>query len=340
MKRIVAAAAVLLGGCLHHHAGPLPGEPADATFAKVQGARVRYVDEGEGPAVVLVHGFASSLENWTGVREALRTDHRVLSLDLKGFGWTDRPKGDYSPAAQAEMIVALMDQRGIETAAFVGHSWGSSVVLALALAHPGRVERIALYDAWVFEEQLPPLFVWARAKGLGELLFRLYYQERADDKVELGYYDDAAIDQEHVERVDAMQHRPGTTAAALAAVRGQRYAEVQGRYAEIEQPVLLLWGREDEITLLEDGERLAGTLPNAQLRVYPMCGHFPMREAPEASTRALVKFLAVPRMNAEPGLAERDPVEPTDSVEQPEPTESVEQPESTESVEPAEEAQP
>ena len=306
-----AALAALLGGCLHYHPGALPGEPTDASFAQVEGARVRFVDEGQGPAVVLVHGFASSLENWDGVRQALHDDHRVLALDLKGFGWTDRPEGDYSPAAQAALVFALMDERGIDKAAVVGHSWGSSVVLAMALAQPDRVERIALYDAWVFEEQLPPMFVWARAKGLGEMLFRLFYQERADDKIELGYHDDTLIDQEYVERIDASQHRPGTTAAALAAVRGQRYAEVQGRYHEIEQPTLLLWGREDEITLLEDGERLAGTLPNAELRVYPNCGHFPMREAKDASTRALVRFLT-----PEPKPAPEPEPEP-----KPEPTE-------------------
>lgn len=292
MSRLAAAAAVFfLGGCLHFHDGPLPNEPADANFADVQGARVRFVDEGEGPAVVLIHGFASSLENWDPVLDDLREEHRVLTLDLKGFGWTDRPQGDYSPSAQAALVFALMDQRGIERAAIVGHSWGSSVVLAMALEQPDRVERIALYDAWVFEEQLPPMFVWARAKGLGELLFRLFYLERPDDKVEVAYHDVSVISQEHVEEIEQAQRRPGTSAAALAAVRGQRYADVQKRYHEIEQPVLLLWGREDRITLLEDGERLVGTLPNAELRVFPNCGHFPMREAEPASTRALVDFL-------------------------------------------------
>lgn len=318
MKRIAAAfALLLLGGCLHYHDGALPGEPTDATFAQVEGARVRFVDEGEGPAVVLIHGFASSLENWNGVREELRRDHRVLALDLKGFGWTDRPEGDYSPKAQAQLVFALMDERGIEKAAVVGHSWGSSVVLAMALEQPERVQRIALYDAWVFEEQLPPMFVWARGKGLGELLFRLFYQERSDDKIELGYYDTTLIDQDYVERVDEAQHRPGTTAAALAAVRGQRYAEVQKRYHEIDQPVLLLWGREDQITLVEDGERLAGTLPNSELKIYPNCGHFPMREAKAASTNALVDFLTVE--TPEPTAVDEPEPEPEPKAELPPP---------------------
>ena len=326
MKHLAAAFALLLGGCLHYHEGALPGEPADATFAKVEGARVRFVDEGEGPAVVLIHGFASSLENWNGVREELRRDHRVLALDLKGFGWTDRPEGDYSPKAQAQLVFALMDQQGIEEAAVVGHSWGSSVVLAMALEQPERVQRIALYDAWVFEEQLPPMFVWARGKGLGEMLFRLFYQERADDKIELGYHDTTLITQDYVERVDEAQHRPGTTAAALAAVRGQRYAEVQKRYHEIEQPVLLLWGREDQITLVEDGERLAGTLPNSELKIYPNCGHFPMREAKAASTNALVEFLAVSAPEPAPEPAREPEPEEDAPPPAPEPPATEEQP--------------
>lgn len=293
--RVALAALVgLSSGCLHFHEGPLPHEPSGATFSTVQGSRVHYVDEGKGPAVVLVHGFASSLHTWEGVREALRGQHRVLSLDLKGFGWTDRPAGDYSPVAQARMVFALMDQRGIERAAIVGHSWGSSVVLAMALEQPDRIDKIALYDAWVFEEQLPPMFIWARARGLGEALFAMFYRERADDKIDTAYYDPAEIDQAYVERIETSQQRPGTTAAALAAARGQRFSAYQDRYAEVEHPVLLLWGREDRITLLADGERLAAVLPNATMEVYPQCGHFPMREAAAASTRDLQEFLARP----------------------------------------------
>jgi pimeloyl-ACP methyl ester carboxylesterase len=70
-----------------------------------------------------------------------------------------------------------------------------------------------------------------------------------------------------------------------------QYSHVSDRYRAIEQPVLLLWGREDAVTPLEYGERLATELPNAELVVFPLCGHFPMIEAKHASTRALAQFL-------------------------------------------------
>lgn len=290
--RLRALALMILTSCMSFHAGPMPGEPKNATYEKIGGVRVRYVDRGQGSAVVLIHGFASALDTWATVMPELEKKHRVLALDLKGFGWTDRPEGDYSPQAQANLVLSLMNQRGIDKAAIVGHSWGSSVALAIALAAPERVTRIAMYDAWVYEEQLPTFFHWARQDGVGEMLFGLWYKERPDQRIAQAFYDKSFVTQELVDDVEDALDRPGTVAAALAAVRGQRYSEMQPKYRTIDKPVLLLWGREDVVTTLRYGERLSKDLPNAKLVVYPQCGHFPMIEASRPSTRDLVTFLA------------------------------------------------
>jgi pimeloyl-ACP methyl ester carboxylesterase len=315
-----------LMGCLSFHKGPMPGEPQSARFVDVEGVRVRYVDTGEAtapaakpeakkeegdsgaagvptpsalsadprPVVVLIHGFASALDAWTPVVPALGKTHRLIALDLKGFGWTDRPEGDYSPQAQARLVLKLLELRGVSRASFVAHSWGSSVALAAAMAAPDRVSKLALYDAWVYEDQLPTFFHWSRAEGVGETLFGLFYKERADERIALAFYDKKYVTEQLVEDVDAALDRPGTVAAALAAVRGQRYAEVEAQYHSIDKPTLLLWGREDVVTPLRYGERLARDLPNAKLVVYPRCGHFPMIEAREASNRDLAAFLEAP----------------------------------------------
>lgn len=301
-------------GCLSFHKGPMPGEPRNARFVDVDGVRVRYVDTGdhvapqptpvddgvapqqsapavEKPTVVLVHGFASAIEAWATVSPALAATHRVIALDLKGFGWTDRPEGDYSPEAQAKLLLRLLDQRGVSKFAIVAHSWGSSVALAATLAAPERVTKLALYDAWVYEDQLPPFFHWARADGVGEALFGLWYKQRADERIALAFYDKKLVTEALVEDVMAALDRPGTVAAALAAVRGQRFHEVERRYRTIDKPTLLLWGREDIVTPVRYGERLVRDLPNAKLVTYARCGHFPMIEARASSTRDLVEFL-------------------------------------------------
>jgi pimeloyl-ACP methyl ester carboxylesterase len=289
----LAVGAALLCGCApSFYAGVPPGAPKDAMYADLGGVRIRFTDQGEGPPVVLIHGFASALETWRGVVPELAKKHRVIALDLKGFGWSSRPEGDYSPQAEAELVLALLEQRNVHSAAVVAHSWGSSVALAMALLAPERVTRLALYDAWVYEEQLPTAFLWARASGVGEVLFDAFYSERADEKIARAFYDPRKyVTERFVEDVERALDRPGTTAAALAAVRAQRYAEMQKEYATVKQPTLLLWGREDEVTLLPYGERLARELPHAHLVVYPRCGHFPMIEAADASNEELAKFL-------------------------------------------------
>lgn len=295
MTAFARATLVLLAftSCLSFHKGALPGEPAEATWVTLNDTRVRYLDTGgPGPAVVMIHGFASSMDAWKPVVPTLvKSGHRVLALDLKGFGWTDRPEGDYSPHAQAQLVSALMKERGIARAAVVAHSWGSSVALDLALTEPDKVSRLVLYDAWVFEEQLPSFFHLSRASGVGEVLFALFYDQRPDDRIALAFYDPAAIPQALVDGVEDTLARPGTRAAALAAARGQRYANIQADYKRIDVPTLLLWGREDRVTPLSVGERLVAELPNARLVSYPRCGHFPMLEAATASTEELDRFI-------------------------------------------------
>ena len=283
---------VALAGCPSFHAGPLPGAPADATFIDVDGVHVHYREAGVGPAVVLIHGYGASIELWRGVQDALARHHRVIALDLKGFGWTSRPPGDYAPPAEARLVWHVLDQLGVGDVAVVGHSWGSSVALAMALDQPARVRRIALYSAYVFEAQVPSFFRWARLGGVGEFLFAAYYRQRMEDRAGLAYHDARFVTQARVDRIEAEAARPGGVAAALAAARGQRYAEVERRYHELHQPTLLLWGDDDLVTPLRYGRRLARELPDARLEVYPDCGHIPMVEAANQTTRDLAAFLA------------------------------------------------
>ena len=278
------------GGCVSYHQGPIGGEPKTAQFAEIDGVRVRYVDVGEGSPVVLVHGFASSLDTWGGVLPELSKKHRVVALDMKGFGWSDRPDGDYSPRAQAELVMKLAVKRGLDKFTLVGHSFGASVVLAATLAYPEKIARIALYDAFVYEDQIPTFFHWSKADGLGEGLFTLFYKERADERIRLAFYDPAFVTEPLVESVEEQLDRPGTVAAALATVRAMRYADVERQYKKVQVPALLLWGREDTVTPLAYGERLASELKQSRLVVYPRCGHFPMREAMASSNRELVAF--------------------------------------------------
>jgi uncharacterized protein (TIGR04551 family) len=286
------ASIVALVGCASFHPAALPDAPANATFVDVDGVHARYREAGSGPAVVLVHGYGASLDSWAPVIPALATSHRVIAVDLKGFGWTSRPDGDYSPAAQAALVWGVLDKLRVADVAIVGHSWGSSVAFAMAVAHPERTRRVAVYDAYVYDDQVPSFFRWAGAPGLGELLFGLYYTERIEDRAALAYYDERWITQARVDRVEQDLARPGTVAAALATARGHHFERLHEELRRFAKPVLLLWGENDQVTPLQFGQRLANELANAELKTYPRCGHIPMVEAYAASTRDLAAFLA------------------------------------------------
>ncbi len=314
MKLVAIAAVLALAGCPRFHADALPGAPADATFVEVDGIHVRYREAGSGPAVVLIHGFGASSDSWLTVLPSVKQHHRVIAIDLKGFGWTSRPEGDYSPTAEAELAWHVLDKLGVPETALVGHSWGSSVVLAMAALQPKRVKRIALYDAYVYDDQVPSFFRWAQKAGIGEALFGLYYTERIEDRAPLAFYDERWVTQARIDRVEADLAKPGTTAAALAAVRGHHFAALHRALAnaDLHAPVLLLWGENDEVTPLRFGQRLANELRDAKLIVYPRCGHIPMVEAAGQSTRDLTAFLDEDRNVAPPPEPVPPPVTPTE----------------------------
>jgi pimeloyl-ACP methyl ester carboxylesterase len=190
-------------------------------------------------------------------------------------------------------VLALMTARGIDKADVVAHSWGSSIALQMALMAPARVDRLALYDAWVYEEQLPTFFLWARADGIGEFLFSTWYKERDDERITYAFYDKKKwITQSLIDGVSESLEFPGTVGAALAASRAQRFYEWQDKYKTIPHETLILWGREDEVTLLKFGERLQKDLPRSKMIVYPQCGHFPMWEQAARSGADLDAYLA------------------------------------------------
>ena len=246
----------------------------------------------DGPAVLLVHGFASNREVWDPVASVLQRTMRTIAVDLPGFGASSRLPGDYSPEALAAVLLEVLDALGVKTADVVAHSWGSAIALGLALRAPNRIGRLALIGAFVFDEQLPPFFRWAQAGGVGEALFTLFYKERPEERFPLAFAEPNRVPLAMADRIRVALERPGAVRAALQAVRGMRFRALETRLREVTQRTLLLWGREDRVSRLRFGERLANRLPAAELRILSGVGHFPPLERPHETATLLQSFLA------------------------------------------------
>jgi pimeloyl-ACP methyl ester carboxylesterase len=277
---------------------PLPRNAPGRIVRTRAGRNMYVVTRGDAPSgatpVLLVHGFASSHDVWDHVEPALRARRQTIAVDLPGFGYSERFEGDYSPAALAEDLLSVLDQAGVARADVVGHSWGCSIALAFVLSHPDRVRRLVLVDGWIYDEQIPPVMRWAREGVWGDAIFSLFYDQRPEDRIPMGFEDERAVSQNLVEGAAQVLHWPGTGRAALAAARGMHFLQMERRYRTVAHPALLVWGAHDQVSPVRIGERLATEMPNARLEVVPRVGHFPMWENAPRLRTLMLAFLDGP----------------------------------------------
>jgi pimeloyl-ACP methyl ester carboxylesterase len=292
---------MLLPACLHFQTGPsLPLSERERVELSQRG-QLHVIDlpareasrdpDGGADAVVLVHGYGSSTNSYRPIFDALSRHHRVIAIDLPGFGLSDKRAGDYSPDALADVVQQVLDRKGLRRVHLVGHSWGGSIALAFALRHPERLARLVVISGWLYEEQILPFMRWGQVPGLGESVYALYYTQLTGEKLYLNFADPKWVTAQLVDEVERALRRPGTVAAALAAARGMHFSARERRHREIGHEMLLMWGAQDQVARPLFGERLARELPRARLVLLPACGHIPMIECRGPTASALLDFL-------------------------------------------------
>ena len=266
-------------------------------FDSVAGRRVRFVRKGSGPAIVLLHGFASSIYTWKDVAPVLARDHDVLALDLPGFGQSDCPP-DLSFDEYPAVLLGLLDRLGVSRATLVGNSMGGAVAVAVAAARPDRVERLVLVDAAGFnleEKQRPwPIRVVGSAP-VAAVLDRLPLRRLlVGASLRQVFFDDALVTRERIDEYLEPVLRPATPQAirSLLASRSLHADAFEKLLRKVTAPALILWGREDEWIPLRDAGRFAGALPGSRVVVLDRCGHMPQEERPAEVARLISEFLS------------------------------------------------
>jgi haloacetate dehalogenase len=136
----------------------------EAHWINTEAGRIFARSKGSGPPIVLLHGFPQTHAMWHRIAPALTETHRVICMDLRGYGWSSAPRGDaahetYSKRVMGQDVVAVMEALGHVRFAVAGHDRGARIGYRLALDHPGRVERLALLDI------LPTFHVWAQIRA-------------------------------------------------------------------------------------------------------------------------------------------------------------------------------
>lgn len=280
-----------------------PAAPEDR-FVTVGGVRVRYRQAGGGPfQVVLLHGIGRSLEDWDENIAALSAHHRVTALDLIGFGQSDKPDVPYSLPGLARFLKHFLDALGIGEAALVGSSLGGAVALQFAAMYPARVRRLVLVGSAGFGAEVALGLRLCSLPGVGEVLLR---PSRAGTERTLRalFHDPKFVTWERVERAYGLGQLPGAGRAFLSVTRALgtwRGVRREWREAIAERlrgsqiPALIVWGRHDKIVPAAHLDAARALLPQARMRVFEHCGHFPQIECAAGFNELLLDFLAPAR---------------------------------------------
>jgi 4,5:9,10-diseco-3-hydroxy-5,9,17-trioxoandrosta-1(10),2-diene-4-oate hydrolase len=259
-------------------------------FADVNGVRVHYQEAGpmDGPAVILIHGFASSTLVWSKVfLEFAARGFRVIAPDLLGYGYSAKPRDfDYTIGAQARMLDKLLDQLGLAQVTLVGSSYGGAIAASIALDYPTRVQKLALVGAVTNNE--PTKYLLMRLFGsplIGDILSPLLLSSRQLLKRRMKrVYDRHSWVLDDV-RVEA-RHQPLRTAAThraiIRTVRRWDADRIQREAHLITQPTLLVWGDNDAEVPLRFGQQLHNAIKGARMIIIQNCGHLPHEEFPQA----------------------------------------------------------
>jgi pimeloyl-ACP methyl ester carboxylesterase len=256
--------------------------------ATIYGAKIRYLEAGNGPVVILLHGLGADSSSWQSNIAPLAQKYRVIAPDQIGFGKSDKPFINYRVGTLVDFLNGLMKELKVERASLVGNSLGGFTATAFALAYPDKVDKLVLVDAagYAVPKDTDPrtfnVLNPSTREGIKQVMSVVFYNKQL-------FANDAAVDALYTKK---MQTGDGYTVQMFieSILRGEDVLD--GKLDKIKQPTLIVWGREDALTPLALGERFNKDIKGSQLLVLEKCGHAPQLEKAAEFNTALMKFLA------------------------------------------------
>src|SRR5215210_2900793 len=268
-------------------------------FVDLGGARIYYYaagTRGAGEPIVFLHGFPSSSHLWSEVVPLVPDGHRIVVVDLLGYGRSDRPLGrDVSVRGHAERTLALLDALRINYACVVGHDVGGGIAQWLAVRHPTRVSRLCLVDSVAFDDwptrdvkvarAMLPLTRYLPPTWLLSVLRTDLIRGYTEHDLGLRSIEMYARPFANAEGRDAfMEH--------LVALDSSDTAALEPRLKDIVAPTAIVWGAHDPFLPMTTARRLRDAIPGATLEMLPDSRHFTPEEAPDRVAAVLTDLLA------------------------------------------------
>ncbi|MCS6897004.1 MAG: alpha/beta fold hydrolase [Nitrospira sp.] len=266
----------------------------------VHDQRIAYLDVGTGPPVILIHGFGGSMWQWEHQQQDLARHFRVITLDLPGFGLSDKPDIEYRPDQLVDFFTRFMDAIHLSHATLVGNSMGAGLAMAMALDHPERVDKLVLIGGLpgnirsaltspivkrTLETRAPSWVI-----SLGNRLFGGWVVKAVLNEL---VHDRSLLTPAVLERSNLNRRRPGLIQPMLAMKQtlGLWESDYAPRLGTIRHPTLVIWGEHDRVFPLAVGEELHHLIKGSGFSSIPAAGHLPQWERPDLVNRLLIAYI-------------------------------------------------
>ena len=272
--------------------------PPPSDFIDVQGQLVHLRDVGprdDPEPLVLIHGTSASLHTWEGWAKALSARHRVISVDLPGFGLTGpSASADYRGDTYARFVLELMDQLKVQRFAIAGNSLGGEVAWRTAVLAPQRVTKLILVDAAgpdFKSDSVPIGFLVARVPVLNRLFDWVLPRSMVVASLHNVYGDPSRVDDALVDRYYQLTLREGNRRALVQRFQQNQRGQDAERIRELKLPTLILWGGRDRLVPLSVAQKFKRDIAGSELVVFDDLGHVPHEEAPARTVMPVQAFL-------------------------------------------------
>ncbi|MEJ8801407.1 alpha/beta fold hydrolase [Pontibacter sp. H249] len=264
-------------------------------FISIGGANLHYRDEGQGTPIILLHGTAASLNTWDGWTAELSKTHRVLRLDLPGFGLTGRNSTDtYTIAYYSNLVLNFLNQLGIDKAHIAGSSLGGQIAFDFAANHPERVQKLILVSPTgvtnANDKSISLPFMMAQTPLVKESLKYITPRFIVEKSLKEVYGDDKRLTDEAITLSHDLLLREGNREAFILRMNTVDDDHLH-KLAQVQAPTLILWGEADAWVPVTDAQRFLQDIRRSQLKTYAGAGHIPMEEQPQETVQDALAFL-------------------------------------------------
>lgn len=278
---------------------------SELKYLDLHGNRLAYQDEGQGEAILLLHGMAGSSETWRSVIRPLSRKYRVIAPDLLGHGRSAKPRSDYSLGAFAVLLRDLLDELGVARATIVGHSLGGDVALQFVYQHPDYCERLVLIGSgglgpdvgWTLRllsapgaELIMPIIAPPQVLSAGEKV-RSWFAKMGIESPRGAEIWSAYSSFSDAETRQAFLR----TLRSVVDYRGQAVSALNRLNVRADMPIMAIWGEQDAMIPVQHAYAALEARPDARIEVMPGVGHFPQVERPTEVVDLIDDFITSQR---------------------------------------------